>query len=331
MGLRIIQIFTKTNQVKGVEDILKQRPVLDIYSEKLSKGKTLIRAIVPMENTEEITDVLENYFSEDKDFRIIIMPVEVSIPRPEEGKKKDEDQANVKNHKGRVSREELYVNISKTADLSTTYIYLVLISSLIAVFGLLYSNVVLIIGAMIVAPLLGPHVALALSSTLADSELGAKAAKTIAIGFLSAIAISALIGYFLEVNPNLPEIALRTRVSLADVAIALAAGSAGVISFTSGSALTSLIGVMIAVAIIPPLVVFGMLLGSGFWIYSFSALVLLMINFVCINLAGIFTFLAQKIRPRTWWDADRAKRLSSLAVLIWILILSILIFLITLV
>jgi hypothetical protein len=51
---------------------------------------------------------------------------------------------------------------------------------------------------------------------------------------------------------------------------------------------------------------------------------LLVINVTCINLAAVATFLVQRVRPRTWWEADRARKATRIAVAAWIGMLAIL-------
>jgi uncharacterized hydrophobic protein (TIGR00341 family) len=176
--------------------------------------------------------------------------------------------------------------------------------------------VAVIIGAMVIAPFLGPNVALCLSTCLADYELGKNSLKTLVVGVVIAFLIALLLGLFLEADPTAAEIASRTRASLSDIALALASGSAGVLAFTTGVSAT-LIGVMVAVALLPPLTVSGLLLGAGHIQASFFAFLLFMTNIICINLSGIVTFLIRGISPRTWWEADRAKKSTRKALFTW--------------
>jgi uncharacterized membrane protein len=74
---------------------------------------------------------------------------------------------------------------------------------------------------------------------------------------------------------------------------------------------------MVAVALLPPLVTLGMLFGSGHWDLAAGALLLFLINLICVNLAGVVTFIAQGIRPLTWWEADRAKKAARFAIIVW--------------
>ena len=73
---------------------------------------------------------------------------------------------------------------------------------------------------------------------------------------------------------------------------------------------------MVAVALMPPLVACGMLLGEGKWLLSLGALLLVAANVICVNIAGVATFALQGVRPRTWWEAKKAKNATIKAGLI---------------
>ena len=98
--------------------------------------------------------------------------------------------------------------------------------------------------------------------------------------------------------------------------MALASGAAGAIAFTTGVS-AALIGVMVAVALLPPLVAFGLMLGGGHPLLSLGALALFLINLICVNLAGVTTFLLQGIRPATWWEKERASKATRIAIGLW--------------
>jgi uncharacterized membrane protein len=82
---------------------------------------------------------------------------------------------------------------------------------------------------------------------------------------------------------------------------------------------------MVAVALLPPLVTAGLLAGSGHTSLALGALVLVLTNVVCINLSGVLTFLAQRIRPRTWWEEKKARKATRRAITLWVVILLVLI------
>jgi len=124
------------------------------------------------------------------------------------------------------------------------------------------------------------------------------------------------LGYVYDISPEIHEIATRTQIGLSYFFLALASGCAGVLAFTTGVS-SALIGVMVAVALLPPLTVFGLLLGSGHVSEAFGALLLFCVNIICINLAGVITFLSQGVSPRVWWQAEKARKAARLSVLLW--------------
>ena len=153
-----------------------------------------------------------------------------------------------------------------------------------------------VIGAMVIAPLLGPNLALALGTALGDTGLMSRALRGMLVGLALSIAIGALIGLFAPVlNPG-PELAARTEVRLDSVALALASGAAGVLSLTNGIA-SALVGVMVAVALLPPGVTLGLMLGSGRFQDALGAGLLLAVNIVCVNLSAKLVLLARGVRP----------------------------------
>ena len=196
-----------------------------------------------------------------------------------------------------------------------------LLSAVVAAVGLLRNDVAAIIGAMVIAPLLGPNVAMSLATTLGDFTLLRRAVVTNITGIAAAFVCAVGVGLLFTVDATVPAIASRTKVGPSDIILVLAAGSAGTLAFTQGLS-GAVIGVMVAVALMPPLVVCGMLVGEGEMSAAFGALLLTSANLICINLAGVSTFLAQGVRPRSWWEAERAKKATWGAILVWIVLLA---------
>ena len=120
-----------------------------------------------------------------------------------------------------------------------------------------------------------------------------------------------------------PRLNVATHLGFSDLILALAAGTAGTLAFTSELP-GAVIGVMVAVALMPPLVAFGMLLGAGEAALALGALMLTAANVICVNLAGVATFLVQGVEPRTWWEAEKAKRATRRATALWAFLLALL-------
>jgi len=330
VALRLIEVFLPKNEEARIGETLRGRTEFGIWIEPLSDGYILARILVQTEKTEEVLDLLENIFSSVKGFRVILLPVEATLPRPEQPKeagKIEVDQTRTKDEekkKERISREELYQDIGQTIRVSWVFIILLVLSSLLAAIGIERNNVAIIIGAMVIAPLLGPNVALSLSTTLGDMDLARRAFKANLVGIAVVLLVAVVLGLSLGLTPDVPEVRFRTSVGLEDVVLALAAGSAGTLSFTTGLS-SAIIGVMVAVSLLPPLVTSGMLLGNGFNREAAGAFLLFLTNVVCVNLAGIVTFLLQGIRPRAWWKANSAKKGTRNAIALWTILLLILI------
>jgi uncharacterized hydrophobic protein (TIGR00341 family) len=326
MSLRLIEMFLPEGYKNVVKQALTELDVLDIWQETVEGDRAHMKILVSTEATECVLDLLEKSYSHLEGFRIILLPVEATIPRPKTEKKSQDERKTAHSAKAavsqwiRISREELYADIEKTVRVSWVFFAMVFFSSIVASIGILRNNIVFIIGAMVIAPLLGPNVALSLATTLGDIGLSRRAIRAIGLGILVALISSMAIGLVLEVNPEIPELKTKTEVSLGDIVLALVAGSAAALSFTS-ELFSALIGVMVAVALLPPLVAFGMLTSSGRWELALGSLYLFLINLICVNLAGVVTFLIQGIRPLTWWEASKAKKATRKALFIWMILL----------
>ncbi len=328
MSLRLIEIILPEKEdLERLRELLEDHPIIEIWQDEISGDKTVFKILVRAEESEEILDLLEKRFSKSEQFRIMLIPVEASIPRPDKAKEEEseEEKENNKNNKkiGRISREELYADIDGQANITSVYIVMVVLSSIVASVGILKDNVAIIIGAMVIAPLLGPNIALALGTTLGDTDLIVRGLKTNLAGIGATLVMSIAIGMLLYVDTSIGELASRTEVGLGDIAIALAAGVAGTLSFTMGLPGT-LIGVMVAVALLPPTVTVGMLLGSNNMSLLPGAVQLVFVNIICINLAAVTTFFLKGVRPRTWWESKKAEKATRIAIILWSVLLIIL-------
>src|SRR6056297_1587695 len=335
MPLRKIEIVIPDDKESSCKDLLEDESVIHYWQDHSEQSGHILKVLVDAVNTENFLDKAEKEFNNSDGFRLVMVTVDATLPRIEKEEEEEEDTAadtdgeeeeeEIKNI--RVSREELYTDISDAVNLNRVYMSLVILSTIVAALGVLRDNTAVVIGAMVIAPLLGPNVGLALSTTLADWELGLNSIKTNAAGITVAAVISILLGILMPVDSELYHIASRTEVHLSDIALALASGAAGVLAYTMGMS-TAVIGVMVAVALLPPLVVAGLLLGDMQWELAYYAVVLLLTNIICVNLAGIATFILQGVRPRTWYKSQKAKKYNRIALAIWLSLVVLLAFVI---
>ncbi|OKY78344.1 MAG: putative membrane protein [Candidatus Methanohalarchaeum thermophilum] len=321
MSLRLLEVYhPKTTD--RVKDILSDIPFIDIKEEvkSIEEGEIVVsRILLDAKQSEEAIDILKNKLKGFEEFRINIYPIEASIPRPEKGEREWE----LEKKSDRVSMEELYQNITDETEVSNQYIVTVAIAAIVASVGVLYNDVAVIIGSMVIAPLFTPSMGLSLATSLGDYKLAKKSIKTAVVGFLIPILIGIIFGLLFEINKSSPQIASRTSINLLYILLAISSGIAGSLSTTKGVS-QALVGVMIAVALLPPLVVFGILAGATYWIPAFGSGLLFLVNFVGINLAGVITFAFQKIWPEKWWEKRKAKKTVRKVIVIWIILILIL-------
>jgi uncharacterized hydrophobic protein (TIGR00341 family) len=326
MALRLIEMVLREEDGGEVREMLKEHEMLEHRQVRLPDGEVLVRILLEGEKSEAVLDILQKEYAGQEDFRVVVIPVEATLPQvelaeeaaPAEGP--SEEKTPEEKPPERVSRQELYEDISGAARFSRVYFTMVVLSAVVATIGLDHNSVAIVIGAMVIAPLLGPNVALALATTLGDMPLARRSVLTGLAGIATVAVMTAVIGVLLHVDPTSSELASRTEVGLSDVALALAAGCAGALAFTTGVSAT-LVGVMVAVALLPPMVTFGLLLGGGHLALAMGALSLLVANLICLNLAGVATFLVQGIHPATWWEKERAAKATRIAIGLWVTLL----------
>lgn len=322
MAMRLIQIVCSDAAPDEVARLYEGFDVVARWDDRTEPGRTILQVVAPAEACETILDRFQQKFGNLAGFHVALLPLEAYLPRQEETPQETvaETPAEAETARHRISREELYAEISEGIRINRAFVALTVLSSIVAAIGLVRNDIAVIIGAMVIAPLLTPNVGLALATTLGDPQLALTALKTNLVGFLLTLLFAVGVGLIFTVDPSIPAIAARTRIGTVDIVLALAAGTAGTLAFTTGVP-GALIGVMVAVALMPPLVTFGMLLGAGQVAAAIGAFALVAVNVICVNLAGVATFLFQGVRPRTWWEAERAKKATLKASLVWGLLL----------
>jgi uncharacterized hydrophobic protein (TIGR00341 family) len=319
--MRIIEVIADTGHLDTLLGIAEQHDVADVWFYTQGEDeRSVLRMLVSDATRQAVIDALQNVLGGSKDARIIIQPVEAVLPRreekPENGKPGTDSVSQ--------TREELYNRIQRDARLDSTFLLLVCLSTVVASIGLIEDNVAVIVGAMVIAPLLGPNIALAFATSLGDSQLMWQALKTNLAGVGLTLMMSIITGAVWQTSLRSSEIMVRTDVGLAGVVLALASGAAAVLSLITGLS-SALVGVMVAVALLPPTATLGMMLGSANWSAAFGAGLLLAVNVVCINLSAKLVFLLKGVRPRTWLEKSRARQSVTIYTAFWIIWLLILI------
>ncbi|NLE36671.1 MAG: DUF389 domain-containing protein, partial [Pirellulaceae bacterium] len=176
MAWRVIQMFLPQASDAKLDELFEGRDILGRWRDT-DADRVVLHLLVPAEETEPIMDRCEESFASVEGFHVVLFPVEAVLPRLEPNLEEARAEEE-KNKKPRVSREELHAEVTEGLDVSRVYLGMCVLSTIVAAVGLLRNDVAVIIGAMVIAPLLGPNVALALGTTLGDTSLIRRALVT---------------------------------------------------------------------------------------------------------------------------------------------------------
>ncbi len=335
MGYRILHLHVDKSQIDQVQEILKDPAICDHWQVEQAEDYVSHEMLVRTADTQKLMDKIQTFLGKEeiKDVigvdnkndhvRLVVQPVSAVWPIPE-----DRTEPNKKTFAG-LSREELYNEIDKGSTIDLQFIALVILSAVVAAIGLLEDNVAVIIGAMVIAPLLGPNLALAFGASLGDLKMIRESIVTNVLGLSMAIAFGAILGMAWPYELNSFELLSRTKIGYDGIIVALASGAAGVLSLTAGVS-SVLVGVMVAVALLPPAVALGIMLGSENFGLAMGAGTLLAVNVVCVNLSAKIVFWLKGIGPREWQDKQKARTSMGISVAVWVATLAALTFLIRL-
>jgi uncharacterized hydrophobic protein (TIGR00271 family) len=170
----------------------------------------------------------------------------------------------------------------------------------IATFGIISDSTAVVIGAMLVAPLMTPLMGTSLSMTMGWPKRALMSGGVALAGILFAIGLGILFGWMYgpEISPVFnSQVASRIGPTLVDLMVAVAAGGAGAFALSRPDVSDSLPGVAVAIALVPPLAVVGLMISQTDWAAASGALLLFVTNMVSILLFGGLVFVLTGVVP----------------------------------
>jgi uncharacterized hydrophobic protein (TIGR00271 family) len=191
---------------------------------------------------------------------------------------------------------EVYENLSVLCRPCMDFYVLIILSTLIATFGLLLNSPAVIIGAMIIAPLMDPILGVSLGSLMQNIPFTLRSLFTVFSGMFVSILLSFLIGLMFSSIGSTDELMARSRPNIMDLFVALAAGFTGGYVKIRRHISGSVYGVAIAISLIPPLCAIGLGLALGDPSIFLGASLLYLTNLACIILSGLLAFFLIDIR-----------------------------------
>lgn len=217
----------------------------------------------------------------------------------------------------KASDEEMkstLMEMKKSSMTDSIFIVLMILSSLLATIGLFQNSIPSVIGAMILAPLMAPIIALAMGLVRNDTKITQKSIYTLATGILSALFFSALLTLLMPLSSVTDQIASRLNPNVLDLLVAIVSGIAGGYASAKKEVAKSLAGVAIAVALVPPLSVTGIGIGWGDLEIIYGSFLLFLTNLFGVTLAAALTFIVLGFAPIK--KAKRGVVFSSVALLV---------------
>ena len=215
--------------------------------------------------------------------------------------------------------DELHRSYDGEARLNESFIVLTVGASLIASLGLLANNAAVVIGAMVVAPWILPLRVAVFAVLIGQARLLSRSLITLAAGAGITLILSLGLGLIarsqgLLLVEALPEqVATRLEANILDLGIALAAGAVASYAKVNPGAVSSMAGTAIAVALVPPVCVMGLMLAASDMDGAQGAALLYAANLLGILIGGI-TVLA--VREPYFREKLRRRRRSRLPVLL---------------
>jgi uncharacterized hydrophobic protein (TIGR00271 family) len=207
--------------------------------------------------------------------------------------------------RGRAERTMVWADVLGTAWLNARplarYLAFMVVAGVIASYGVVDNNGILIVGAMAVSPDLLPITAIAVGIVGRQAELASRALLTLALG-LGAAGLAAAVSTFSQDHlgfiPTGYDVRATgvltglTTISNETVVVAFVAGVAGMLALETRA--SSGVGVAISVTTIPAVGYFGVAVGLRELDKAFGALGVLGVNVLMMVVGAVGTLLLQR-------------------------------------
>ncbi|QKQ98227.1 TIGR00341 family protein [Candidatus Nanohaloarchaea archaeon] len=289
---------------KGSKDITKE--VLEDYSSDISsseaeKNEEKVIEFTATVDSDEIDELTEDLKSLDD-----IDVGELSIRVLEQESLIQKGQK-TKGSSSELSQEELYSKAQEFSGFSRPQWGLIGLSSAIAAYGIALDNVIVVIGAMMLAPMLSPFVSAALSLAVGDKQL----LKGSLLAGVESIVIAVIVSTAALTIIPLNRTAVLDMIiapGFPTIMLSLLVGAAAALTFTTGLR-DQIAGVAVAIALVPPLAAVGVGLNlQDYYLAAQSASIALQ-NALSIIVAGFAAFKILGVKPSTYYKKKEAEKL----------------------
>jgi uncharacterized hydrophobic protein (TIGR00341 family) len=261
---------------------------------------------------EEVEAVLEELYQHglDSDDHVVVIKAAVDIFG------RADDTATATDDYQRIAAAELEGQTEDLIPDDRTFVTMMILSTIVASTGLLLDSAAVVVGSMVIAPLFGPAISASVGTVIDKSDLFRRGVRLQALGVVIAIVSATVFAWTLKnaylvpsgfAVTSAPQIAQRLSPDLLSLVVALVAGIAGVLSISTGAGM-ALVGVMMAAALLPPAATVGIGIAWGESVVAIQSGVLLAVNVLAINFAGLVTLWYLGYRPQSWVKIPQTRR-----------------------
>ena len=192
------------------------------------------------------------------------------------------------------------------------YLSFAIAAGVIAAFGVIEVNTILIVGAMAISPDMLPISATCVGLVDRQGQLVRRALLTLAVGLGMSCLAAALVTLALDLADLVPPdfvadeapLSGLTTVNASTIGVAFAAGVAGILALETRA--SSAVGVAISVTTIPAAAYLGVAAAVGETSKAWGALAVLGVNVAVLLVAGTLTLIVQ----RRWGRASANSKMS---------------------
>ena len=313
--MRLVQLTIPTGKRETILERLDEKGIDYVVTDETSgRGYTAVVYFpLPTGAVESVLDALREEGIEEDAYTVVV-DAETVVSRKFQQLREEYEQGDVE--EDRISRQELSSHAEDLTPTFGVYVTLTVVSAVVATAGLLLDSPAVVVGSMVIAPLIGPALGATIGTVLDDADLLYGALKYQALGVALAIASAAVFAWLVRLGNIVPpgmviadvdEIAERLAPDLLSLAIALGAGVAGILSIATGVSV-ALVGVMIAAALIPPAAAAGIAIAFGEPSAAIGSTVLVLVNVLSVNLAGLVTLWYAGYRPESFFDLEPTQK-----------------------
>ncbi|POG55404.1 TIGR00341 family protein [Haloferax marisrubri] len=308
--MRLVHVLIPTGSVEAVLDELDSEGIDYAVSAEVGRGgyDAQVSFPVPTSAVDPILTRLRAVGLEDDGYTIVVSAETVVSKRFEQVKANYTDLS--------LSRAELVSRAEDMAPPLSTFVAMTIVSAVVATTGLLSNSAAVIIGAMIIAPVMGPAISASVGSVLYEPRLFRRGVGLqvlgVALAIASGLVFSLLVKETLLVPPGfnpieVPQVQERLTPNVLSLVLAVGAGVAAVLSLTRGVS-SVLVGAMIAVALVPPAATVGIGIAWDAPLAVAEAGTLLLVNVLAVNLVALSLLWLSGYRPVSEARTDSARK-----------------------